>query len=84
MLLLDFVLFVVLDANHAPQANAGGDKELVLPLPVLSLDGSHSTDDKGIVSYQWTRDEQSPAAGVSIITLVKNSKGRPKLCSDMT
>lgn len=55
-----------LDENHPPKADAGGDKSsLELPLDMLVLDGSKSSDDHGIVSYQWTRNDKSLAAGVS-------------------
>ncbi|XP_063779338.1 dyslexia-associated protein KIAA0319-like isoform X2 [Pseudophryne corroboree] len=49
--------------NSPPKAYAGGTHVLVLPNCSISLDGSESVDDQGIVSYQWTRDGQSPAAG---------------------
>lgn len=39
---------------------------IALPVKTAVLDGSHSTDDKGGVSYLWTRDDTSPAAGVSV------------------
>nr|XP_056710238.1 dyslexia-associated protein KIAA0319 homolog [Euleptes europaea] len=58
-------LFVTVkeESNHPPQAYAGGKHILVLPNNSIALDGSQSTDDQGIVSYLWTRDGQSPAAG---------------------
>lgn len=34
-------------------ASVGPDRNLVLPLSSLLLDGSGSTDDHGVVSYQW-------------------------------
>lgn len=37
-----------------------------LPTRTAMLDGSHSTDDKGGLSYLWARDENSPAAGVRL------------------
>ncbi|PIO38996.1 hypothetical protein AB205_0007560, partial [Aquarana catesbeiana] len=49
--------------NSPPKAHAGGTRALVLPNTSISLDGSKSVDDQGIVSYQWWRDGQSPAAG---------------------
>ncbi|XP_023555778.1 dyslexia-associated protein KIAA0319 homolog [Octodon degus] len=49
--------------NSPPRAQAGGRHVLVLPNNSITLDGSRSTDDQGIVSYLWTRDGQSPAAG---------------------
>ncbi|XP_012588402.1 PREDICTED: dyslexia-associated protein KIAA0319 homolog isoform X2 [Condylura cristata] len=49
--------------NSPPRAQAGGRHVLVLPNNSITLDGSRSTDDQGIVSYVWIRDGQSPAAG---------------------
>ncbi|EMP35192.1 hypothetical protein UY3_07624, partial [Chelonia mydas] len=49
--------------NSPPRAHAGGKHILVLPNNSITLDGSRSTDNQGIVSYLWIRDGQSPAAG---------------------
>ncbi|XP_075561435.1 dyslexia-associated protein KIAA0319 homolog isoform X2 [Pelecanus crispus] len=49
--------------NSPPRARAGGKHVLVLPNNSVTLDGSRSADDQGIVSYLWIRDGQSPAAG---------------------
>ncbi|NXP28521.1 K0319 protein, partial [Scytalopus superciliaris] len=49
--------------NSPPRAHAGGKHVLVLPNNSVTLDGSKSADDQGIVSYLWIRDGQSPAAG---------------------
>uniref|UniRef100_A0A8B9TQY4 KIAA0319 n=1 Tax=Anas platyrhynchos TaxID=8839 RepID=A0A8B9TQY4_ANAPL len=49
--------------NSPPRAHAGGKHVLVLPNNSITLDGSRSSDDQGIVSYLWIRDGQSPAAG---------------------
>ncbi|XP_076429190.1 dyslexia-associated protein KIAA0319 homolog isoform X1 [Peromyscus maniculatus bairdii] len=49
--------------NSPPRAQAGGRHVLILPNNSITLDGSRSTDDQGIVSYLWIRDGQSPAAG---------------------
>uniref|UniRef100_A0A8C8RL93 KIAA0319 n=1 Tax=Pelusios castaneus TaxID=367368 RepID=A0A8C8RL93_9SAUR len=49
--------------NSPPRARAGGKHVLVLPNNSVTLDGSRSIDDQGIVSYLWIRDGQSPAAG---------------------
>lgn len=35
-------------------ANAGKDYDIQLPVDSVTLDGSASTDDYGIVSYDWT------------------------------
>ncbi|XP_077657681.1 dyslexia-associated protein KIAA0319 homolog [Urocitellus parryii] len=50
------------ESNSPPRARAGGRHVLVLPNNSITLDGSRSTDDQGIVSYLWVRDGQSPAA----------------------
>ncbi|XP_031735486.1 dyslexia-associated protein KIAA0319 homolog isoform X2 [Anarrhichthys ocellatus] len=40
-------------SNRGPVAVVGPDRKLLLPVSSLSLDGSGSTDDRGIVSYHW-------------------------------
>lgn len=54
------------ERNQPPIAKAGSDQEITLPSSVLQIDGSDSTDDKGIVSYLWTRSDDSPSAGVVV------------------
>ncbi|XP_053323635.1 dyslexia-associated protein KIAA0319 homolog [Spea bombifrons] len=49
--------------NSPPKAHAGGTHILVLPNNSISLDASKSISAQGLVSYLWTRDGQSPAAG---------------------
>ena len=46
-------------------ADAGGDQAVHMPVSLVTLDGSKSNDDKGIVSYKWVKNENSLAAGVS-------------------
>ena len=41
--------------NKPPVAHAGKDTTIILPVDSVILDGRASTDDKKIVSYQWTR-----------------------------
>ena len=53
------------DEDQAPVADAGGEQVIVLPAPLVSVNGNNSADDRKIVSYLWTRDKSSPAAGVS-------------------
>ena len=57
---------IISDENHPPKANAGGDKIVTLPVSLVTLDGSKSSDDRGIISYLWTRDDKSLAVGVSM------------------
>lgn len=63
-------LFLWLENNSPPRAHAGGKHVLVLPNNSVTLDGSGSADDQGIVSYLWIRDGQSPAAGVSFLKVL--------------
>ncbi|XP_020015220.1 dyslexia-associated protein KIAA0319-like protein homolog isoform X1 [Castor canadensis] len=51
------------EMNKPPIAKITGNVVITLPTNTAELDGSKSSDDKGIVSYLWTRDEGSPAAG---------------------
>lgn len=52
------------ELDQPPVANVMSSPPITLPARTATLDGSHSTDDKGGVSYLWTRDDSSPAAGV--------------------
>lgn len=60
------MFFLWLEMNKPPIAKITGIVVITLPTDTAELDGSKSSDDKGIVSYLWTRDEGSPAAGVSV------------------
>uniref|UniRef100_A0A8C1SXQ2 Si:ch73-215d9.1 n=1 Tax=Cyprinus carpio TaxID=7962 RepID=A0A8C1SXQ2_CYPCA len=40
-------------ANKAPVAITGPDRQLLLPVNRITLNGSDSTDDQAIISYQW-------------------------------
>ncbi|XP_058534714.1 dyslexia-associated protein KIAA0319-like protein homolog [Ochotona princeps] len=51
------------EMNKPPTARITANVVITLPTNTAELDGSKSSDDKGIVSYLWTRDEGSPAAG---------------------
>lgn len=54
---------VVQEKNSPPVANAGGDQSITLPVSAIYFNGSLSSDDLGIVKYQWTREDASLAAG---------------------
>ncbi|XP_056413177.1 dyslexia-associated protein KIAA0319-like protein homolog isoform X2 [Hyla sarda] len=56
-------VIVTEEMNKPPMAKIAGNVVITLPTNTAELDGSKSTDDKGIVSFQWQRDESSPAAG---------------------
>ncbi|XP_071325524.1 dyslexia-associated protein KIAA0319 [Trachinotus anak] len=40
-------------SNHGPVAVVGPDRKLFLPVSSLLLNGTGSTDDRGIISYHW-------------------------------
>lgn len=40
-------------ANKAPVAITGPDRQLLLPVNSITLNGSDSTDDQAVISYQW-------------------------------
>lgn len=56
-------VIVKAEINKPPIAKITGNVAITLPVSTAELDGSKSWDDKGVVSYLWTRDEASPAAG---------------------
>ncbi|CAH1773920.1 unnamed protein product [Owenia fusiformis] len=51
------------DINKPPVAVAGSDQRVSMSQKLVAIDGRASNDDKGIVSYKWTRDDNSLAAG---------------------
>ncbi|KAG9355595.1 hypothetical protein JZ751_000433 [Albula glossodonta] len=63
------------EVDKAPVAQVLSRPPISLPLRTAILDGSKSTDDKGVVSYLWTRDDSSPAAG----DVLNNSDHQPVL-----
>jgi hypothetical protein len=50
------------EGNQPPIANAGADQSITLPLDSTTVSGS-GTDDGTIVSYLWTKLNNSPAGG---------------------
>jgi dyslexia-associated protein KIAA0319-like protein len=62
MLTPQFVIFY--RKNAAPVARiVGGSQNYTLPLSVLILNGTSSSDDLAIVNYSWTRESDSLAVG---------------------
>lgn len=55
---------VIQRVNEAPHANAGGNVDVKLPVSLVVLNGSASSDDVKIVSWAWERQPDSLAAGV--------------------
>lgn len=56
-LLLSSQVSCLLENNKPPQADAGPDKELTLPMDSTTLDGSKSSDDQKITSYLWEKTQ---------------------------
>lgn len=54
---------VLKEADYPPTANAGPDIVVYLPTNSVTLNGSASTDDKGIASWQWARADDGGGAG---------------------
>ncbi|KAG8239891.1 hypothetical protein J437_LFUL019482, partial [Ladona fulva] len=46
---------VVKERDYPPEANAGQDVIVYLPHNAVILQGNRSTDDRGIVSWEWTK-----------------------------
>lgn len=75
------LLHSIAEQNSPPVAHAGGDQTVTLPTNSIYMDGTKSTDDLGIVKYEWTRDSTSLAIG----TIVGNTDHEPVLIvSDFT
>lgn len=51
----DVHVIVKEEQNKPPVAKAGVDKTVWLPITSATLDGTNSTDDHGIKSYQWSQ-----------------------------
>uniref|UniRef100_A0A672HUJ8 PKD domain-containing protein n=1 Tax=Salarias fasciatus TaxID=181472 RepID=A0A672HUJ8_SALFA len=51
------------EMDQPPRARVVSSPPVSLPARTATLDGSQSTDDKGGVSFLWTREDSSPAAG---------------------
>ncbi|KAF4087926.1 hypothetical protein AMELA_G00077080 [Ameiurus melas] len=60
----DTVSVTVLADNRAPVAVAGPDRELILPVSSITLNGSDSTDDQAITSYQWEIHSGPPGSQI--------------------
>lgn len=52
------------EKDQPPVARVLSTPPVSLPVRTAALDGSRSSDDKGGLSFLWSRDDSSPAAGV--------------------
>lgn len=57
---------VVEEIDYPPQANAGADVILYLPHNNITLNGTLSTDDHQIVSWEWTKDATDESKAVDM------------------
>lgn len=57
------LVFLFLDKNQKPIANAGGNLEVELPLNAIYVNGSKSSDDWEIIKWKWLRADNSLALG---------------------
>lgn len=69
-ILIVFPSVLLPELDQPPVAHVVSSPPISLPVKTAILDGSHSTDDKGGVSYLWTRDNTSPAAGVRMTLIL--------------
>ncbi|XP_059481063.1 dyslexia-associated protein KIAA0319-like protein [Neocloeon triangulifer] len=66
---------VLQNQNDSPKANAGGDLTVSLPISILKLNGSKSSDDLAVTKWKWSRDGASLAQG----TVLDKSDSSPIL-----
>ena len=58
-------LEVLKETDYPPEANAGAPVVIYLPQNNLTLNGNASTDDHGIVSWEWTLVSDDSKNGAS-------------------
>jgi hypothetical protein len=60
------IIQVVEEIDYPPQSNAGADVILYLPHNNITLNGTLSTDDHQIVSWEWTKDSSDESKAVDM------------------
>lgn len=60
------IVEVVQEKDYPPSANAGGDQIIYLPKTQTSLNGSASSDDHGIVEWEWTKGKGDDGLAVDM------------------
>lgn len=56
---------VIKETDYPPEANAGAPVIIYLPQNQLTLNGSQSTDDHGITSWEWTLMNEGSVHGTN-------------------
>lgn len=54
------------EIDYPPKANAGSNVIISLPQNTVTLYGNASTDDKGIVSYEWVKKSDKLTADMTV------------------
>uniref|UniRef100_A0A671LLA9 Dyslexia-associated protein KIAA0319-like protein n=1 Tax=Sinocyclocheilus anshuiensis TaxID=1608454 RepID=A0A671LLA9_9TELE len=62
--------------DQPPVAKVLSSPPITLPIRTAFLDGSRSSDDKGSISYLWTRMVTPPESGYTFTLTVTDSKGK--------
>ncbi|XP_076032032.1 dyslexia-associated protein KIAA0319-like protein [Oratosquilla oratoria] len=57
---------VIKEPDYPPTANAGGDQIIYLPKKEIVLCGNASTDDHGIVEWEWTKGPEDSGQAVDM------------------
>ena len=58
------------ETDYPPTANAGSNVIISLPQKSVTLYGNSSTDDKKIVSYEWTRTSDDKLAVDMVVSIL--------------
>lgn len=58
---------VIKETDYPPEANAGQDVIIYLPQNALTLNGNQSKDDRGISSWEWTKNSTSKAVDMQVM-----------------
>jgi len=61
--------FLITETDYPPRANAGSNVVINLPQNSVTLNGNMSTDDKGIVSYEWIKNSDDKLTADMKVTI---------------
>jgi dyslexia-associated protein KIAA0319-like protein len=60
---------VIKETDYPPEANAGQDVIIYLPQNAVTLNGNQSKDDRGISSWEWTKNSSSKVVDMQVKTI---------------